>query len=164
MKDSINHLTYGHYILTSLKSGDELKTREKDYLATGIVNWVSQISFDPPMVMIAVAQLSDLNETIDYSGKFTLHLLKEGQNELIKPFSSKSSFENGKVNDLSFAKEAGFLHLERLESRIDCEVEKGFNAGDHTLYLAKVVNQSKSDIKALCTKDTEIQYSAQSIK
>jgi len=158
MKEALKNLTYGHYILTSLKSGDELKTREKDYLASGIVNWVSQISFDPPMVMIAVAQLSDLNETIDYSGKFSLHLLKEGQNELIKPFSSKSSFEDGSVNNLKFVKESGFLHLESLESRIDCEVEKGFNAGDHTLYLAKVVNQTKAEIQPLCTKETAIRY------
>jgi flavin reductase (DIM6/NTAB) family NADH-FMN oxidoreductase RutF len=159
MKDSIKHLTYGHYIISSLKSADELKTRDRDYLAAGAVNWVSQISFDPAMLMVAIEQLSDLNETMDYSGKFSLHLLNQGQEDLLEPFSSKSNFEDGKVNGLAFQKENGFLHLDKLDARIDCEVEKSFNAGDHTIYIAKVVGQTNVDLDALCTKETAIQYS-----
>ena len=34
------------------------------FYAAGIVSWVSQCSFEPPMVIVAIKNDSDLNETV----------------------------------------------------------------------------------------------------
>lgn len=141
MSDTLSRMVYGQYILTALKKGSNLKTRDKDYLAAGTINWVSQISFEPPMLVIAVKQLSDLNETIDYSGRFTLHLLDEKQADWVTRFAGDSRIEDGKINGQAFAKKEGNLILEEAAAYISCKVVKTENMGDHTLHYGEVVEQ-----------------------
>lgn len=161
MSNNLSDFTYGHYILTAIKKGDELKTREKDYLAAGAVNWASQISFDPQMVMVAVENQSDLNETIDYSEKFSLQVLGHSAENLIERFSQKSKISGNQINEVPFNEVNEFIHLEKMMSYIDCEVLESQKMGDHTLYFGKVVNQEKAkDEELLCTKETAIEYTS----
>lgn len=67
-------MTYGYSVVTALKAGDEMKTRDEDYIAAGTINWAMQTSFELPILAVAVGQKSHLNETIDYSSHFTLRL------------------------------------------------------------------------------------------
>lgn len=154
-----NKLSYGQYIVSTVKSGEELKSRDRDYMASALVSWASQLSFDPEMIMIAVELSSDLNETIDYSGRFSLHILDEEHSSHAKAFSEDTKFENGKVNGLAYSKEDGFLKIEEFEDRLDCQVEKSFNAGDHTIYIAKVVDKRKGDTRPMINWDNEMVYS-----
>lgn len=160
MKKALQELTYGQYILTALKKGDELETRQKDYIAAGTINWASQVSFSPPVLAIAVGQKSDLNETINYSGKFTLHLLGTDNREMVSKFSSKSEIEDGKINGFKFSKVNDQALLENTSGIVTCEVEDYKHIGDHFVYFGKVIesdfDESKSEL--LSTKNLAHKY------
>lgn len=160
MEDILKKLTYGHYILTARKEADELKTRDKDYIAAGTVNWASQVSFDPPMIMISVGQKSDLNETIDYSERFTLHLLGKENSEMVEDFGSKSDIGDGKINGYSFSKKDHQVMLDDAAGYMVCQVKKSMNIGDHTIYFGEVVSAAlqKDDADLICTKDVPSNY------
>jgi len=159
MKSLDNKFTYGHYILTALKKGDNLKTRDKDYIAAGTVNWVSQVSFSPKIFSIAVAQQSDLNETIDYSKHFTLHLLSEENEHYIKVFSSKSDIKENTINDIPFKKVDGEVILPNTIGYLTCKVLKSENIGDHTIYYGEVITENlEKDLDSINTTQIPIDY------
>ncbi|MCL4318357.1 MAG: flavin reductase, partial [Firmicutes bacterium] len=62
-KKSLRMLTYGLYVLT-VKDGDAI--------AAGTVNWVSQASFTPPLVMVGVKKDSQLHTLIDKTNQFAV--------------------------------------------------------------------------------------------
>ena len=69
----LRHFTYGLYALTAKHEGDE----------HGITaNWVSQASFDPPMVAVAVESTSKMIEMIRDAHHFAISIFHEGQRDL----------------------------------------------------------------------------------
>ena len=160
MKNIAKSFTYGHYILTARKMAGEMKTRDKDYIAAGTVNWISQVSFEPPMVVVAVGQKSDLNETINYSGRFTIHFLDEGNRDMVEAFASKSTVEADKINGFSFLRKDHQVILEDVAGYAECKVVKEFNSGDHTVYIGEVLTTELPDAAAdlICTKDVRSEY------
>lgn len=156
---TLSKMSYGHYILTALKPADELDSREKDYIAAGVINWASQISFEPAMVMIAVEKDSDLNETINYSGYFTLHYLAKEQSDLIAKFSGKSEIEENQINGIPFEKKENEAILTDLVGYATFKVERFENIGDHSIYYGSLVDENHKDGEpVLNTEDTPIQY------
>ncbi len=159
MKDLLQKMTYGHYVLTALKKSENLQTRDEDYIAAGTVNWATQVSFDPPMLAVAVGQKSDLNETIDYSEGFTLHLLSQNHKEMIEKFAGKSDIQDGKVNGIPFEKESGNLKLENTVGRLVCRLKKSENVGDHTVHFGEITQAEKGDDEQpTCTMEVPVYY------
>ncbi len=159
MSKLAHKFSYGYYILTALKKGNNLKTRDKDYIAAGTVNWVSQVSFSPEIFSIAVAQKSDLNETIDYSQHFTLHVLSEDHKDYIKTFGKESNIKNGKINGVSFKKVNNQAIIEDTAGFLTCKVVKSINLGDHTVYFGEVIHEQVSqDKEALSTTHHRLEY------
>ncbi|MFN2424314.1 MAG: flavin reductase family protein [Cryomorphaceae bacterium] len=160
MKNLSKSFTYGHYILTARKEAGEMKTRNKDYIAAGTVNWVSQISFEPPMIVIAVGQKSDLNETINYSERFTLHFLSDDNKKMVEAFAAKSDIDGNKINGFSFTKKDHQVILDDVAGYAECKVVKEFNMGDHTVYIGEVINFHMPDegTNLICTKDVPSKY------
>ena len=69
----LGRLTYGLYALTVKHEGDE----------HGITaNWVTQASFDPPMVAVAVSSTSKTIELLRDAHHFAINVLHEGQRDL----------------------------------------------------------------------------------
>ena len=151
--------TYGYYVLTALKKSEDLETREKDYIAAGTVNWVSQVSFSPEIISVSVGQKSDLNETIDYSQHFTIHLLSKDHKEYVQKFGTKSTIEDGKINGASFQKLNDQAIIKDTLGYLTCKVVKSENVGDHTVYFGEVVNEEvHKDKEALCTMQLPSEY------
>ena len=159
MSKIIEKFTYGHYILTALKKSEDLETRDKDYIAAGTLNWAAQVSFSPQMIAVAVGQKSDLNETIDYSGHFTIHLLSDQHRDHVNKFSQKSTIENGKINGVDFEKKHDQAILKDSLGYLVCRVKESMNTGDHRTYFGEVIHeQLNGDEKALCTNHLSLQY------
>ena len=59
-------MTYGIYVLTS-KAGEAVNGM--------IASWVSQVSYDPPLIMVAVHRNRYSHQLIEKGGCFTLHIL-----------------------------------------------------------------------------------------
>lgn len=159
MSKLVKKFTYGYYIMTALKRADNLKTRENDYIAAGTINWISQVSFSPTIISVAVGRKSDLNETIDYSGKFTVHLLSEDNKDYVKTFGSKSSIEDGKINGIAFNKQNDQAILNDTLGFVTCKVVESINIGDHRVYFGELINEEiHKDKKALCTMQLASEY------
>lgn len=159
MSELSKQMTYGYYILTALKKADNLKTREKDYVAAGTVNWVSQVSFSPEILSVAVGQASDLNETIDYSGHFTVHILSKDHKEYVQKFASKSTIDDGKINGVPFQKKNEQAIVERTLGYMTCKVVNSMNMGDHRVYFGGVIqHELHEDKEALCTMELPSTY------
>jgi len=135
---ALHKLSNGYYILTAVKPGDELKTRDKDYIAAGIINWVSQISFDPVQVGISVKIDSHLNETIDYSDSFTLHVLSDKQKDWVDAFSTKSEITGDKINGMPYSLKDDHIEFEDTLATIACKLSNSVRCGDHTLHIGEV--------------------------
>jgi len=138
-----------------------MSTRDKDYIAAGTINWITQTSFDPPMVAMAVDLESDLQETIEKSREFTLHLLAEGQADLLVKFSDDSVITENAINGFPYKRgKDEQIVLEDSLGYIICEVTEGIRAGDHTLYLATVKHEEmlNRNLQPLTTQKVDIQY------
>lgn len=160
MIDILRKMTYGHYILTALKEGDDLKTRNKDYIAAGTINWASQVSFTPSIVAVAVEHNSDLNETIDYSEHFTLHLLGQENEDMIKKFATKSEIEEDKINGVPFTRKDGEVIFENTVGYVTCKLRESVNVGDHRVHFGEVVKHEMLNNKeTINTNQTAMQYS-----
>src|SRR5207253_4095544 len=65
-KKALRLLTYGLYIATS---------RDLNGYAGGTINWLSQSSFSPPLVMAGIQRDSSLHQAIATSGIFAVHIV-----------------------------------------------------------------------------------------
>ena len=81
-KKGLRMIPYGLQVLGA-KHGD------KQTVAT--INWTTQASFAPPLVVIGVKTDSTAHELVKQSKKFTLSMLGTGQKDLAWHFSNTSS-------------------------------------------------------------------------
>src|SRR3989442_9418312 len=85
------HFTYGLYALTVKRGGNE----------HGVTaNWVSQASFDPPMVVVAVESTSKMIEMIRDARHFAISVFHEGQRELADKLGRGSAGASPKLKGI----------------------------------------------------------------
>ncbi len=65
-KQALRAINYGLYVLTA-KDGDEL--------AAAGVNWLTQASFEPPLIAAAVKSDNDSHRLIEATGVFAVNVL-----------------------------------------------------------------------------------------
>lgn len=103
-----------------------------------LTSWVSQATFNPPGLTIAIAK--EQNDVLPEPGtSFTLNILKEGRNlrrHFLKPLSGHDRFAN---IDTHVAKN-GCLVLDEALAYLECTVSDRMECGDHWLLYATVDN------------------------
>lgn len=131
-KDALRLFTYGLYVATA-GSGDDL--------AAGTVNWVSQASFAPPLVMVAIKNDSHLHSVIDKSGKLALNVLGADQKSIAQDFFRPSQREGETLNGHPFepGSSTGAPLLKETPAFVECQVTDTIARGDHTIYVAEVI-------------------------
>jgi len=102
-----------------------------------LTSWVSQASFNPPGLTIAVSK--DQAATLaDAGSNFVLNILKEGRNVrryFLKPLLSKGDrFEGVETQPAS----NGCLVLQEALAYLECSVQSRMECGDHWLIYARV--------------------------
>lgn len=140
-KQTLRLLTYGLYILTA---------RDGENLAAGTVNWLSQASFTPPLVMVGVKVESRLHELIERSRAFAVNILGAGQKEIAAAFFRPSQVENGRINGYAFepGPATGAPLLTDLPAWFEARVTDVVKRGDHTVFVAEVINAGLRDPQA----------------
>lgn len=105
-----------------------------------LASWVSQCSFDPPMVSVALAVARPARLLVEASGAFIVNVLGKDSNGLMKHFfkapePGESMFKGLKVQkglqDIKILKEA--------VSYLECELVDQFHTGDHVIYIGELV-------------------------
>lgn len=158
----LKQLTYGFYVVATRADGDDLKTRDKDWVSAGTVSWAMQTSFEPPMLTIAVQKDSDLNETIQKSQAFSLTVLGKNEKELIERFAkqTKVDYSDNKVNGVGYCE--GVTAAPTLScgiTTIECTLEDALTtSGDHILFVGRIQNVINVDGEPITERDTRFAY------
>jgi flavin reductase (DIM6/NTAB) family NADH-FMN oxidoreductase RutF len=141
---ALGKMTYGIYVLTA---------RHKSEMNGMIASWVSQISYDPPLLMIAVHPNRYTNKLIRQSGHFTLHVLAKEQKDLLERF--KGPDPESKFESIGWTEgKTGCPVLKDCVAYMECEVTEVHGPGNHTLFMGKVIDaRFFSEKKPLSTLD-----------
>ena len=131
-KTVLRSLTYGLYAVT-VKHG----TEEHGMTA----NWVTQTSFEPPMVAVAVENGSKTIDWIRDSHHFAINVLAEGQREVAGKLGRSSEHTPNKLKGVRTkpAPVSGAPILPDALGWVECRVVATLPSGDHTLVLGEVV-------------------------
>lgn len=132
-KQTLRLLTYGLYVLTVVDDGE---------IAAGTINWLSQASFTPPLIMVGVKADSRLHALVERSGAFAVNVLAAGQQDVASAFFRPSQVEDGHINGYAFepGPETGAPLLADLPAWFEARVTDAVKRGDHTVFVAEVVN------------------------
>ncbi|MBD2166278.1 flavin reductase [Calothrix membranacea FACHB-236] len=117
-------------------------TRDRDHHKGILTSWVSQATFNPPGIMIAIAQEQNADLMRHPGDKFVLNILKEGRN-VRRYFSRHSSLgENPFANLPTQTADNGCLILNEALAYLECTVQNQLECGDRYLIYA-VVNSGE---------------------
>jgi len=132
-KLALRAINYGLYVLTA---------RDGDEYGAGGVNWLSQASFEPPLVMAAVKADSGSAAIIARTGVFAVSVLAEDQLDIGKAFFRSTKAEDGLLNGQAFepGAETGAPLITACPYWFEARVTDTVERGDHTVFVAEVVN------------------------
>ncbi len=133
MKDdwirALGSMTYGIYVLTSFY---------KEEINGMIASWVSQVSYDPPLIMVAVHPHRYSHNLIAKSGCFALHVPAAGQSNLLSRF--KGPDPKNKFSSIQWQRgRTGCPVLKECLAYFECRVTAEYTPGNHTLFLGEVL-------------------------
>ena len=74
-------------------------TRDGDDYGAGGVNWLTQTSFEPPLVVVAVKAGSGSKAIIEKSGTFAVSTLRDDQLDVAKAFFRSTEVVDAGVRD-----------------------------------------------------------------
>lgn len=137
-KVALRAITYGLYVMTS--SSDEGD-------AAGGVNWLTQVSFDPPLVAAGVKADSGLAAAIEASGTFAVNVLADDQLDVAKAFFRSTEVDGDRINGYRFERgvASSAAVLDDVPYWFEARVTDTVARGDHTVYVAEVVGAGVRD-------------------
>jgi flavin reductase (DIM6/NTAB) family NADH-FMN oxidoreductase RutF len=124
------------------------------------VNWVTQASFNPPLVVVGIKKDSGSHGMVKDSKKFALSMLASGQKNIAGAFFKHVEPKDGKLGDFAYEKGAnGAPIISDAPASVECEVVGFYELGDHSIVVGKVTEAHvKRDAEALTMKETGWNY------
>ena len=146
---ALGRMTHGIYVLTT-GQGDDINGM--------IASWVCQVSYAPPLVAAAVHPSRYSHGLIEKTGAFVLHALEKDQAGLMGRF--KGPDPAAKFDGLQWRPgRTGCPVLAECAAFLECRVRQRLSPGNHTLFIAGVVQAARlSDGPLLTTADYSGQY------
>ena len=141
-KKVLRQITYGMYVVSS--SAD-------DVVSASTVNWLSQSSFGPPLIMVGVKNDSSLFEAVTKSNTFAVNVISADQKQFAEDFFRPSKVEGNLVNGHPFkAGVTGAPILDEVYCYFECRVTGSIDQGDHSVFVGEVIEaESRRDDKPL---------------
>lgn len=120
--------------------------RQSDAMTTV---WASQVSFEPPMVMISVGKSRKTHELIANSGEFVINTLQQSQKKVADYCGSASGRDHDKIQERNIpvekASKVAAPLLKDSPSSLECKVFSRQDCGDHTVFIGEVVAAHKEE-------------------
>jgi len=152
-KAALRMLVHGIYIVAAGKG--------EDAIANG-VTWLTQASFEPPLIMAAIRTDGRLHDAILHHGAFSVNLVAAGQQEMVKTFFKPAETRGNTINGYEFepGPVTGSPLFVDVPAWFEVQLRHSFHSGDHTVFVAEVVEAGVRDAKArpLALHDTPWQY------
>jgi flavin reductase (DIM6/NTAB) family NADH-FMN oxidoreductase RutF len=131
-KQVLRMIPYGLYVLTS--------RNEKGEIGAGTINWVTQGSFEPPLLVICVKKDSFVHKVIEVSGAFALNFLGKGQKDQAFLFFKPAEVKEKSISGIPYeVGSTGSPILKGFPAFVECKVVEKIFKGDHTIFVGEVV-------------------------
>ena len=117
-----------------------LTSKFEDNYCAATVTWVSQASFDPPLISVCIKGDSASYKVVKERGEFLLHILGEDQKDLAASFFKQTTLENGLINEQEYQLRDNLPLLSAVSAYLKCRVLEIMENGDHPLFMAEVKN------------------------
>lgn len=114
--------------------------KRREIASAMLASWVSQVSFNPPGLTVAVAKDRAIEPLMHTGDKFVLNILKEGMNLRRHFLKSFAPGEDRFAGLATTAAENGCPILSDALAYLECTVESRIECGDHWLVYAVVDN------------------------
>ena len=131
-KTALRMIPYGLFVLTAAKPDGTV--------AAGTVNWVTQASFAPPLVVVGVKADSGAHAIIKETGAFALNVLGKGQQALAYTFFKPAERKGDTISGEPFkAGTTGAPILANAPAFVECRRVSTGEQGDHSVFVGEVV-------------------------
>jgi flavin reductase (DIM6/NTAB) family NADH-FMN oxidoreductase RutF len=128
MAEAFRQIPYGIYVLSTHGGGESRAM---------IVSWVSQVSYSPPLLMVALRRNRPALPAIREGGAFSLSLLSREQKALVDRL--KKPIPPGQLSDLFLqTSQKGPPTIKGACASWECRLFSQMEAGDHILFIGEV--------------------------
>ncbi len=150
-KKALRKIVHGVYVV-----GVQAEGRLNAFTAT----WVTQVSFQPPLVVIGVRKDGVSYAMIEKSRVFVLNFLGPDQKPLAQHFLKPAHLGGDKLEGVRYRLgKTGAPILEEAIAYVECEVREIRPGGDHAVVIGEVVEAGVfRDADPLALKETGWQY------
>jgi flavin reductase (DIM6/NTAB) family NADH-FMN oxidoreductase RutF len=129
-KTTLRMIPYGLYVLTAAHADGRV--------AAATVNWVTQASFEPPLVAVGVKTDSGAHALIKDTKSFALNVLGKGQQALAFAFFKPAERKGDTISGEPFrAGSTGAPILTNAPAFVECTLEATVEKGDHSIFVGK---------------------------
>jgi flavin reductase (DIM6/NTAB) family NADH-FMN oxidoreductase RutF len=145
-------IPYGVFVVTMGRGGAQVEN--------GLtVSWMSQVSFSPPMLMVAVDKLHYSLDLLRSTKNFCVNLLGEDQGKLAGRFARQAMAGGDKLADVpQRPADSGAAILTDAVAYFDCEVTSIVETGDHALVVGRVEDAGLLRDRAPMTSASGLRY------
>jgi flavin reductase (DIM6/NTAB) family NADH-FMN oxidoreductase RutF len=131
-KTTLRMIPYGLYVLTAAHADGRV--------AAATVNWVTQASFEPPLVVVGVKVDSGAHALIKETKAFALNVLGKGQGPLAFTFFKPAERQGDTISGEKFRPgTTGAPILASTPAFVECTLEATVEKGDHSVFVGRVV-------------------------
>ncbi len=150
-KKALLMIPYGLFVLGA-RHGD------KQTVAT--INWITQASFKPPLVVVGVKGDSTAHALVKESRAFTLSMLASGQKAIAMAFFKHVEPAGGKFGNYAFkVGRNGAPIISDAPAAVECKVVGFYELGDHSVVVGEVTEgHLKREAEPLTLKECGFNY------
>ncbi len=150
-KTALRMIPYGLYVLGT-KQGDEL--------GASTVNWLTQASFEPPLLAMGVRTDGDAFQHLRANGDFALSILGTGQKDIAFAFFKSTEHDGQKVNGYTYeTRETGAPILVDAPAWVEARVTDVVERGDHAVIVAEVTGAGvRRETAVLTLAECDVNY------
>jgi flavin reductase (DIM6/NTAB) family NADH-FMN oxidoreductase RutF len=129
-KTALRMIPYGIYVMTAERN---------DEIAAATVNWVTQTSFDPPLVVVGVKTDSGAYAVSRAAGTFALNMLGKGQQGAAFGFFKPAEKDGNTISGEPYHSGAsGAPLLDNAIASVECKLVEVVEKGDHHIFIGEV--------------------------
>ena len=130
-KTALRMIPYGLYVLTA--EGKDGK------VSAGTVNWVTQVSFQPPLIVVGVKADSLGHGIIKEAGAFALNILGKDQQSAAYTFFKPLERDGNTIGGQPFRSGSlGAPILENAPAFVECSLVETIEKCDHSIFIGEV--------------------------
>lgn len=150
-KKLLRKIPYGLYIL-GLREGDQFH---------GMVgSWLSQCSFEPPLLMLGIKKGSYSHAMMDHNPYFSINFPNKDQKKLVERFFRPYEVKDNQFGEIPFRLgKYGAPLLDDTLGSLECKIQQVVSGGDHDVVIAEILeSEIREDVDPLTMKDTGWHY------